>query len=156
VSSLSSRFGVSLRRQRAQVQSGGRVSAFGLDIAVRACLCLVTLVLAYARLADMQALLLVRVSSARRNGSTSDSACLRCIWMCAEVSECLFCACSCLARDLCAVAGACLPASIVLNCQVQRPKDRCKEGRRGSYDPLRHQLRASAQGEAPSMERPLS
>ena len=87
VSSLSSRFGVTWRRQRAQVQSGGRVSAFGLGISVRACLCLVTLVLAYARLADMQALLLVRVSAARRNGSASDSACLRRIWMCAQVTE---------------------------------------------------------------------
>jgi hypothetical protein len=87
VSSLSSRFGVSWRRQRAQVQSGGRALACGLGNAVRDCLYLVFLVLALARLADMQALLLVRVSAARRNGSTSDSACLRCIWMCAEVTE---------------------------------------------------------------------
>ena len=72
-----SRFGVSWRRQRAQVQSGGRDSACGLGSSVRACLCLVTLVLAYARLADMQALLLVRVSAARRNGSTSDMHCPR-------------------------------------------------------------------------------
>ena len=87
VSSLSSRFGVSWHRQSAQVQSGSRDAACGLGIAGRACLWLVIVVLALARLADMQALLLVRVSAARRNGSTSDSACLRCIWMCAEVTE---------------------------------------------------------------------
>ena len=156
MSSLSSRFGDAWPYQDDQVFPAGRETPIGLGFAVRACLSLGFEVLAFARLAEMQAQLLLRVSAARRNGSTSDSACLRCIWMCAEVSECLFCACACLARDLCAVAGACLPASIVLNCQVQRPKDRCKEGRRGSYDPLRHQLRASAQGEAPSMERPLS
>ena len=87
VSSLSSRFGDAWPYQDDQVFPAGRETPIGLGIAVRACLSLGTEVLAYARLAVMDALLLVRVSSARRNGSTSDSACLRCIWMCAEVTE---------------------------------------------------------------------
>ena len=87
MSSLRSRFGVAGPYQDDQVLSGGRDAPFGLDIAVRPCLCFVIVVLAFARLADMQALLLLRVSAARGDGSASDSACLRCIWMCAEVTE---------------------------------------------------------------------